>query len=535
MFKDEELTVGNSNHYLVLARKYRPTTFSGMIGQDVLIKTFTNAINAGRIAHAFLLTGIRGVGKTTTARIIARALNCVGADEKGGVTIDPCGQCYHCTAIAEDRHQDVIEIDAASHTGVNDIREIIENARYRPTSARFKVYIIDEVHMLSNSAFNALLKTLEEPPMHVKFIFATTELKKIPLTILSRCQRFDLKRVSVDELAEHFKNVLSKEGFEAHFDSIKMIASAACGSVRDGLSILDQAISHTGGNIDPAAVREMLGLSSSEGLYQLYEHLLKNEMAECLKNVAQLYAIGADPMLILQDLMGITHTLAKAKIDPKALEVLPEFDRAQATAFLKIVDISRINRIWLALLKGFEEIKISPNPLASLEMVLIRISHLSNLPAPEDLIKKLKARGEEASSKAKPAEHVPSNQNNKVKLESIEDVEKLLFEHDEMVMCHHLRGDVSLVKIEPNRIALKLLDGAPKTFNNSLKDVLERITGEKWVVLASSDEGEQTLAQKDKIRREQKVLDVREHESVNQMLKAFEGLEIADIKLQNNI
>ncbi len=556
LFKNEELSVGNSSHYLVLARKYRPTTFADMVGQDVLIKTFTNAVSVGRIAHAFLLTGIRGVGKTTTARIIARALNCTGLDGKGEITISPCGKCNHCEAIAEDRHQDVIEIDAASHTGVNDIRDIIENARYRPIYGRFKIYIIDEVHMLSNSAFNALLKTLEEPPMHVKFIFATTEIKKIPLTILSRCQRFDLKRVSIETLTNHFKSVLQKEGLEASDDSLKMIASSSNGSVRDGLSILDQAISHTGGNIVEPAVREMLGLSSTDTLYQLYEHILKNEMAESLQIIDKLYSYGADPVLVLQDLMNITHTMAKAKVNMKMLEPLPEFDKTRITAFLKIADISRINRIWLALIKGFEEIKGSYNPIASLEMILIRVSHLSNLPAPEDLIKKLKARNTDGPSKDKANEkldeqvssneQMSSNQNssqsfsqnssqsNKPKFTCMEDIEKFLFEHEEMDMCHHLRSDVRLVSLEPNRIALKLLDGAPKAFNNNLKDVLERITGEAWAVLASLEEGEQTLAQKHRMKQEQKISSVLEDDTVNHMLKAFTGLEIADIKLETN-
>ncbi len=567
LFENDVLDAGNANNYLVLARKYRPTTFSDMIGQDVLIKTFSNAITAGRIAHAFLLTGIRGVGKTTSARIIARALNCVGSDEKGSVTVDPCGVCYHCKAIADDRHQDVIEIDAASHTGVNDIREIIENARYRPISARFKVYIIDEVHMLSNSAFNALLKTLEEPPMHVKFIFATTETRKIPLTILSRCQRFDLKRVGVAELSEHFKNVLTKEGFQAPADCLRMIASAAHGSVRDGLSILDQAISHTGGNIDEASVREMLGLSSNEDLYGLYEHLLKSEMAPCLEAIGRMYAYGSDPMLILQDLMAVTHILAKAKTDLKTLDVLPEFDKKRAREFLEIVDISRINRIWLALSKGFDELKSSPNPLIALEMVLIRVAHLSNLPSPEDLIRKLKARANDEAEKKTSAEvkqpydfkneasadnmhdnsqsrytaddkaGLASNQNvcASIKLTSLEDIEQLLFTHDEMVMCHHLRSDVKLVKLEPNRLALRLLEGAPKTFNNSLKAILERVTGENWVVLSSSEEGDLTLSQKEKALREQQVSATKEHPAVMKMLNSFTGLEIADIKLKNNV
>ncbi|MCE2992175.1 MAG: DNA polymerase III subunit gamma/tau [Candidatus Jidaibacter sp.] len=535
LFEQEELNAGNTDHYLVLARKYRPTKFSDMIGQDALIKTFTNAAQSNRIAHAFLLTGIRGVGKTTTARIIARALNCVGEDGKGAITTSPCGKCYHCVAIAEDRHQDIIEIDAASHTGVNDIREIIENARYRPTSARFKIYIIDEVHMLSNSAFNALLKTLEEPPMHVKFVFATTEIKKIPLTILSRCQRFDLKRVGIDELIQHFISILDKEGFKADDDSIKMIANAANGSVRDGLSILDQAISHTGGNITASSVREMLGLSSNEDLYMLYENLLKNEVANCLTKMSDLYSHGADPLLITQDLMTITHSVAKAQVDHKGMDLLPEFDKGRVENFLTLADVSKINRIWMMLLKGFEEVRSAPNPMVALEMLLIRIMHISNLPSPEDLIKKLKSKNEDATPMQKPSSSQSiSNQNSKMQLKSIEDVEKLLFEHDEMVMCHHLRSDVKLVKMEAGRIALNLLEGAPKNFHTLLKEVLEKITGDVWTVLTSTEDGDSTIAQKHKVAVNEQLEGVREHQSVKQMLKAFTGLEIADIKLQNN-
>lgn len=527
----------NSNHYLVLARKYRPSTFKDMIGQEILVKTFTNAIESGRIPHAILLTGIRGIGKTTTARIIARALNCVGEDEKGSITIDPCGKCYHCTAISDDRHQDVIEIDAASHTSVNDVREIIENARYKPISARYKVYIIDETHMLSNSAFNALLKILEEPPLHVKFILATTETRKIPMTILSRCQRFDLKRVGIDDLVSHFTNVLSKEGFDAPSASLKLIASAAAGSIRDGLSILDQAISHTGGNINEETVREMLGLSSRDELFGLYYNVISGEVSEALNKANHLYSFGADPMLVVQDMMDITHMVLKGKVDEQYLSNLSESERNWCLKILEKADVAKLNRIWVALLKGYDELKNSLNSLVSLEMLIIRISHLSTLPPPEDVIRRLYNKkdsgGEEKSQSTEPSNTNASNEP-KASVRNVQDLMKALFDSDEMMLYHHIRSDVKIVKIEDNRIALTALSGAPKTITLQLKEALEKATGQKWTVLSIEDDsGSQTLAAQERKAEEQKIDDVKNSPHVQEMLKTFTGLEIADIKLQN--
>ena len=344
--------------YRVLARKYRPTDFAGLIGQEAMVRTLTNAIQSGRLAHAFVLTGVRGVGKTTTARIIARALNCVGPDGQGGPTIDPCGVCEHCKAIAEDRHVDVLEMDAASRTGVNDIREIIEGVRYRPTSARFKVYIIDEVHMLSTAAFNALLKTLEEPPEHVKFVFATTEIRKIPVTVLSRCQRFDLRRVDIDVLAAHFAGIVAKESAQVEEAALRLIARAADGSVRDGLSLLDQAISHGAGLVTEAQVRDMLGLADRARVFDLFELVMRGQVAPALDQIGEQYSLGADPAVVLQDMLELTHWLTRLKISPDAADTAgtaSETERVRGRQMAQTLGMAHLTRAWQMLLKGLQE------------------------------------------------------------------------------------------------------------------------------------------------------------------------------------
>lgn len=371
--------------YLVLARKYRPTSFKDMIGQDILVRTFSNAINTGRLAHAFILTGIRGVGKTTTARIIARALNCIGIEGAGNLTANPCGICHNCKSINDDRHQDVLEMDAASHTGVNDIREIIENARYKPISARYKIYIIDEVHMLSNSAFNSLLKTLEEPPPHVKFIFATTEIRKIPITILSRCQRFDLKRVDALTLCEYYKSIVQKENISAEDDALKLIANVSGGSVRDGLSILDQAIAHSEGKVTENSVREMLGLSNQSRLYDLFEKIIEGDIEQALLIAKELYDKGADPVLLLQDLLNINHSIARIKHLNSALNELTDAEQSTCSNFATKLPVAYLAQCWQMLLKGLEEVKASFFPFQAFEMVLIRLTYLKHLPSLEEM------------------------------------------------------------------------------------------------------------------------------------------------------
>ncbi|MEX2615371.1 MAG: DNA polymerase III subunit gamma/tau [Alphaproteobacteria bacterium] len=385
--------------YRVLARKYRPRGFDELIGQEALVRTLSNAISSGRIAHAFILTGVRGVGKTTTARIIARALNCVGPDGAGGPTIAPCGACNNCMAIAEDRHVDVIEMDAASRTGIDDIRDLIEGVRYKPVSARYKVYIIDEVHMLSRQAFNGLLKTLEEPPEHVIFVFATTEIRKVPVTVLSRCQRFDLRRVERELLAPHFRSIAEKEGVQIEDAAVDIIARAADGSVRDGLSLLDQAIALSADTVTAAQIRDMLGLADRSAVFDLFDTLMSGDTPAALDRFQEMYRNGADPIVILEDLLELTHWLTRVKIAPALAEEpgVPEEERSKGAQMSRALTMPVLTRCWQMLLKGLGETQIAPSPLSAAEMVLIRMTHAADMPPPAELLKTLKD-GSEATA-----------------------------------------------------------------------------------------------------------------------------------------
>lgn len=382
----------NENQYVVLARKYRPQNFEDLLGQDALVQTLTNAIQNNRLHHAYILTGIRGVGKTTTARLIARALNCTGADGKGGPTIHPCGVCDNCKAIAAGRHMDVMELDAASHTGVDDIRELLDSARYAPTNARYKVYIIDEVHMLSKGAFNALLKTLEEPPAHVKFIFATTEIRKVPVTILSRCQRFDLQRLSVETLTQLFTKILANENIPAETEALDIIAKAADGSARDGLSLLDQAIVLSNGNINTDVVKKMLGLADRSQTLTLFENLVNGNMEAVLKDISEQYTNGATPMIVLQDLINITHDLAKVKIIPALLNStsLSEIEKKTFATLSTSCSLAVLSKIWQMLIKGISEINMAPSAVEALEMILLRVAYSASLPTPYEILNEVK-------------------------------------------------------------------------------------------------------------------------------------------------
>lgn len=394
--------------YRVLARKYRPQDFSQLVGQDALVRTITNAIREDRIAHAFILTGVRGVGKTTTARIIARSLNCIGADGQGGPTIDPCGVCENCVAIADSRHVDVLEMDAASRTGVDNMRELLDGVRYLPASARFKIYIIDEVHMLSLAAFNALLKTLEEPPSHVKFIFATTEIRKLPVTVLSRCQRFDLRRVGAELLVSHFSAIVEAEGATAEVEALNLMAGAAEGSVRDGLSLLDQAIAHCGGQVTAQQVREMLGLADRVRIYDLFEALMKGDVPATLAQLREQYDLGADPEVVLRDLLELTHLLTRLQVAPEAGAdpSLSEVERQRAEALAQGLSMPVMARTWQMLLKGLGEVRSAPSALAAAEMILIRLAYATNLPNPIDAVRQVtgaaNAGGPAASGSAAP-------------------------------------------------------------------------------------------------------------------------------------
>ena len=383
-----------ANAYRVLARKYRPTTLAELVGQDVLVRTLTNAFSSGRIAHAFLLTGVRGVGKTTTARIIARAMNCIGPDGKSGPTIAPCGVCEHCKAIAEDRSVDVLEIDAATHNGVDDIRALTEGSRYAPLNARTKVYILDEMHMLSKAAVAALLKTLEEPPPHVVFIFATTEIRKLPLTILSRCQRFDLRRVEPPLVAQHLTNICAKESVTIEEEAALMLGRAADGSVRDGLSLLDQAMALSQDKITSALVQEMLGLADRSRTFDLLDALFSGNVTDALGNLRAQYDLGADPVLVLQDLMDLVHWLTRLKAVPtspdRAARTAAEQERGRASATK--VSMPTLARAWSMLLKGLDEAAQAPDPMAAVEMVLVRLAYVADMPSPAEVVEKLNAR-----------------------------------------------------------------------------------------------------------------------------------------------
>jgi DNA polymerase-3 subunit gamma/tau len=389
------VAVSVNPRYRVLARKYRPATFDALIGQEALVRTLSNAFRSGRIAHAYMLAGVRGVGKTTTARIIARALNCVGPDGAGGVTITPCGICEQCVAIAEDRHLDIIEMDAASHTGVDNIRELLDGVPYRPALARYKVYIIDEVHMLSEKAFNALLKTLEEPPEHVKFIFATTEIRKVPVTVLSRCQRFDLRRVEQAELMRHLARLAEREQVTVGPAALQLLARAADGSVRDALSLLDQAIAHGEGAVEEETVREMLGLVDRSLCFDILDAVMQGDAPSALALLEDQYRSGADPLTVLEDLLDLTHWLTRLKLAPESADgvQVPEAERVRGRHMAERLSMADVTRAWQMLLKGLAETRMAPTPLHAAEMLLIRLAYAAQLPSPAEALEALAGRG----------------------------------------------------------------------------------------------------------------------------------------------
>ena len=388
-------TASAAGTYRVLARAYRPQKFSELIGQEALVRTLSNAMRTGRIAHAFLLTGIRGVGKTTTARIIARALNCIGPDGKGEPTPEPCGECEHCQAIADGRHIDILEMDAATHTGIDDIRELVDSVRYAPTSARYKVYIVDEVHMLSEKAFNGLLKTLEEPPPQTLFIFATTEVRKVPITVLSRCQRFDLRRIESDVLAKYFRTIAEREAIEIDDAALALICRAAEGSARDGLSLLDQAIALGGGAaIAVEQVQDMLGLADRKRVLDLYEQIMRGQLKEALAALGDLYERGSEPEAVIQDLLEITHWLTRQKVAGDDDEINAAWDAARGKAMASALSHGSLSRAWQMLLKGLDDLRIAPSPLLAAEMLIVRLAHAADLPTPEMLLKITEGGGE---------------------------------------------------------------------------------------------------------------------------------------------
>lgn len=547
--------------YRVLARKYRPSNFAEMIGQDALVRTLTNAIATGRIAQAFILTGVRGVGKTTTARIIARALNCTGADGAGGPTISPCGVCDNCKAIAEDRHPDVFEMDAASRTGISDIREIIEAVRYAPSMARYKIYIIDEVHMLSTAAFNGLLKTLEEPPPHVKFVFATTEIRKVPVTVLSRCQRFDLKRVEIAVLNAHFKRIAEVENAQIDEDALTLISRAAEGSVRDGLSLLDQAIAHGAGQVNAELVRDMLGLADRGQVFALLDDLLHGRLPEALDNLQAQYRVGADPAVVLQDLLDLTHWLTRVKVIGGTPDdvTLPEAQRSRGRELAAKLGMPVLARSWQMLLKGLQEVRGAPVPLAAAEMVLVRFAYAADLPSPADLVKEWKEKGsgpgvpapggarppggggggasaglavsaQPRAMAAQPALQPGETVALAAMPQNFPAVVALAKEMREGLLAGELVNDVHLVSFELGRIELRLNQGAPHDLPGRLTEKLKLWTGQRWVVSLSKLPGEPTLAEQEQAEDTARRAHAQAHPLVQAVLIAFPGAVLQDVR-----
>lgn len=541
--------------YKVLARKYRPSTFSELIGQEAMVRTLTNAIASKRLPHAWMLTGVRGVGKTTTARIIARALNCTGADGKGGETIEPCGVCDSCIAIAEDRHVDVLEMDAASRTGVDDIRDIIEGVRYGPVSARYKIYILDEVHMLSKNAFNALLKTLEEPPPHTKFVFATTEIRKVPVTVLSRCQRFDLRRIEASMLAEHFNNIALKERFSIEEEAVKLIAHAADGSVRDGLSLLDQAIARGNGKVKTDDVKDMLGLADKAHSAELCRKLLRGEVAAALGVFNNMQQAGADSLQTLQDLCDLVHLLTKAQIiaDFSKNADLSEADR-QILTDLSDVKLPALTRAWQILLKGISEVQSAPHPVQAAEMVLVRLAYAAELPPPADLIKQLREQiGSGAASSppapsggggaravlnvgnglpvtSRPVAVAAVAVENFPRPQSFKDIVALFEEQREGALLAQLRTQVHPVKCGVCVLEVRLKDSAVPNLANKIGQCLTKWTGQRWMVSVSDAIGEPTLAEEEQAAEQRRMDKINSHPLMKSVLTSFPGAKIISLK-----
>ena len=516
----------NNNQYVALARKYRPQSFEDLLGQDALVQTLTNAIKNNRLHHAYILTGIRGVGKTTTARLIAKAINCIGPDGNGGPTIHPCGECENCKAIAADRHMDVIELDAASKTGVDDIREILDGVRYKPVNARYKVYIIDEVHMLSKNAFNALLKTLEEPPAHVKFIFATTEIRQVPVTILSRCQRFDLQRLSVEILVNLFEKVLKAEKISYDLQALQMVARAADGSARDGLSMLDQAIVLGNGNIDAETVKNMLGLADRQQSFAVYEKLLEGDVAEVLRLVHELYTNGATPMLILQDMVDITHLLAKVKILPEFINdaSLSETDKEMCKKLCS-APISILSKIWQMLIKGLSEIQYASVQIDALEMILMRIAYSASLPTPADLLKELKKKSTITDTGS--SDILQSNvADNSVVLDTTADLVKFMTAKKQPLLLFAIKNDMSFKEFKDGYLHIALSDKADKSLILNFRTFLEKETGKVWKFDIDYEPLGETLAFQEAKEFDRDKKNISEYPLVKAILEEFNGAKI---------
>lgn len=526
----------NKENYVVLARKYRPQSFDELLGQDALVRTVTNAIKNNRLHHAYILTGIRGVGKTTTARIIAKALNCTGKDAISGATVNPCGICENCRAIAESRHIDVLELDAASRTGVDDIREILDGVRYRPTNGRYKVYIIDEIHMLSKQAFNALLKTLEEPPSHVIFIFATTEIRKVPVTVLSRCQRFDLQRLSIETLIEHFKKIIAKESLQAEEEALHLLAKAADGSCRDGLSLLDQAISLGEGFVQTNIVKNMIGLADRGLTFDLFEYLITGKIEQVISNLERQHQDGANPLTILQDLINITHLVAKIKIVPETLNdaALSEAEKSFCSRLQENVSIAVLSKIWQMLIKGLSELTIAPLQADALEMILIRIAYSANLPTPAEVLDGLKKNSNLDLSVSTPKAQDTRYTSNDVSQRSIvfntpEELVSYLTTNKKMMMAYSLKNDVSFAEFQNGFMKIAISDKINNEFLLNLQALLTEATGLKWNIDITKGSLGETLADKETARDNEEKKDVLELPLVRAIMAEFRGAKIESL------
>ncbi|WP_372674423.1 DNA polymerase III subunit gamma/tau [Aquicoccus sp.] len=554
--------------YQVLARKYRPETFADLVGQGAMVRTLKNAFMADRIAQAFIMTGIRGTGKTTTARIIAKGMNCIGPDGTGGPTTEPCGVCEHCTAIMEGRHVDVLEMDAASRTGVGDIREIIESVHYRAASARYKIYIIDEVHMLSTSAFNALLKTLEEPPEHVKFIFATTEIRKVPVTVLSRCQRFDLRRIEPEDMIAMLRRIATSEGAEIADDALALVTRAAEGSARDATSLLDQAISHGAGETTATQVRAMLGLADRGRVLDLFDMIMKGDAAAALTELSAEYAEGADPLAVLRDLAEITHWVSVVKITPGAAEdptISPD-ERSRGQAMAETLPLRVLARMWQMLLKALDEVAQAPNAMMAAEMAIIRLTHVAELPTPEDLVKRLdNETPPPPPAGGTPRSHGASDGNGQANAllssgqsssgrsgrpsaalaqdtvqalahyPTFGHVLELIRANRDGKLLMDVEADLRLVSYQPGRITFQPTPDAPPDLASRLGAALQRWTGNRWAVTVTSETGAPSIVETRNTEKKSRENEARDHPLVKAVFDSFPKARILDIKTRQDI
>ncbi len=559
------MTESDTPKYQVLARKYRPETFTDLVGQDAMVRTLKNAFAADRIAQAFIMTGIRGTGKTTTARIIAKGMNCIGTDGQGGPTTEPCGKCENCVAIMEGRHVDVMEMDAASRTGVGDIREIIESVHYRAASARYKIYIIDEVHMLSTSAFNALLKTLEEPPEHVKFIFATTEIRKVPVTVLSRCQRFDLRRIEPEDQIGLLRKIATAEGAQITDDALALITRAAEGSARDAQSLLDQAISHGAGETTAEQVRAMLGLADRGRVLDLFDMILRGQAGDALHELSGQYADGADPMAILRDLAEIAHWVSVIKITPDAAEdptVGPD-ERIRGAQMAQDLPMRVLSRLWQMLLKSLEEVAMAPNAMMAAEMAVIRLTHVADLPSPEELVRKLDgmtppptgpsggaprpapATQTSAHSTTPAPNHsgtdgtsasagntvlAVANDEALAQYPTFDHVVELIRRHRDVKLLVDIETGVRLAAYQPGRIEFVPSDSAPHDLAQKLGSRLQAWTGNRWAVTVVNDGGVQTIAEVRDAETNKLRQKATAHPLVQAVIAQFPKAKITDIR-----